>query len=127
MNDLLIAVPKRVTLEDLTAVLKHGWTVTGSAVQPRVELDQHSMAYLTELELDPGVEEEIFLDDPPMRDAVRVRLGEYRLISLRYSDPRLARNIALAIATSKLAEEPMFLNPGGSFLSPEEFVRSNSE
>jgi|HubBroStandDraft_6_1064221.scaffolds.fasta_scaffold480449_2 hypothetical protein len=67
MNDLLIAVPKRVTLEDRTAVLKHGWTVTGSAVQPRVELDQRSRAYLTELDLDPGVEEEIFLDDPPMR------------------------------------------------------------
>jgi hypothetical protein len=33
--------------------------------------------------------------------------------------------MALAIATSKLAEKPMLLNPGGSFLVPDEFVRSN--
>jgi hypothetical protein len=127
VNDLLIVVPTRVTLEDLTAVLKRTWAVTGSATQPRVSLEPHATAYLSELELGPALEEEIFLDDPPMRDAVRARLGDYRLISLRYSDPRLAREMAIAIARSNLAEEPMLLNADGSFLTPDEFLRSDAE
>jgi hypothetical protein len=55
-----------------------------------------------------------------MREASRARLGDNRLISLRYSDPSLARETALAIARSTLPEEPTLLNADESFETAHE-------
>ena len=126
MNDLLLVTPQNVTLSDIARVLASRWTVTGSVTQPRVELDPNSKAYLEELGTDAALDEEIFLDEPLAREVMRALLGDFRVITMRYSDPVLARELALTIARAPLAGEGLFLNSDGKFRSADDYLRELS-
>src|ERR1700730_7596870 len=110
MNDLYVVVPANVTLSMVRDVLGRSWTVEGSPTQPRIELDRSSKAYLTEIDMTPSLEEEVFIDDPQVLEQIKREFDGYRLIAVRYSDRALAQEVARAIASSELASMPMLLD-----------------
>jgi hypothetical protein len=127
MNDLYVVVPANVTVSMLGDVLGRFWTVKGSPAQPRIELDRSSKAYLTEIDMTPSLEEEVFIDDPQVLEQIKREFGGYRLIAVRYSDPALAQEVARAIASSELARMPMLLDATGEFQAPSEFLAHTGE
>jgi hypothetical protein len=122
MNDLYIIVPASVTLADLANVLRLHWKVEGSPTQPSVAIDRYSRAYLTELDMSDAASEELFLDEPDLPDRLRSEFGDFRVISLRYSDRTLADEMSRAIASSELATRAMLLDADGRFLSPSSYL-----
>ena len=122
MNDVAIIVPATITLGDVAQVLARSWSLDPDLVQPSVELNPSEFAYVTEIEVTPEVEEEMFLEDPVIPDVIRRDFGDYRLLALRYTSPRLARDMTRAIASSELAHRPMLLDADGAFLSARDFL-----
>lgn len=127
MNDVLIIVPTTVTLADVADVLARSWSLDEEIDQPSVVLDPYERAYVTELDVTPQLEEEIFLEDPVTPDLIKTQFGDYRLLALRYTSPRLARAMAQAIASSELADQPMLLDADGTFLSARDFLARLAE
>jgi hypothetical protein len=122
MEEVFIAVPSTVTLDDISAVLRKSWTLDESLSQPHVVLDPWSRAYVAELDRQQVEGDALFFQDPVQPEMLRRRIGNYRLLALRYTDPSLAREMARAIATSELATKPMLLDADGTFLTPQEFI-----
>jgi hypothetical protein len=124
MEEVFIIVPEEVTLDSVGAVLERHWTLEKGYATPHVELSPTERAYVVELdELSEADLEDLSLDHPDIQQTLSNRFGEYRVLSLRYRSPALARDMARAIASSELAERPMLLNADGTYLSPREFVR----
>lgn len=59
---------------------------------------------------------EFFLGDPDLPQQLQAHFGEYRILSLHYRDPQLAREMARAIASSELADQPMLIDADGTLL-----------
>ncbi len=90
-----------------------------------MELSPTERAYVDEL-TDPTEDEldDLFFERDDIRTMLPERFGgQQRIMTLRYRSPKLARDMARAIASSELAERPMLLNADGTYLDPREFVR----
>ena len=122
MEEVFIIVPRSVTLDDVADVLRRSWTLDEGVGVPYVQTGPDSTAYVAEPEVTRTFEEELALDHPNLWDRVRGTVGDHRILSLRYRDPTLAREVARAIATSELASRPMLLNADGAYLTPDEFL-----
>jgi hypothetical protein len=123
VEEVFIAVPRSVTLDAIGDVLRQRWTLDESMSQPQVVLDDSSRAYVAELDHAEVEDDPLFFEDPGTPATLRDHIGDYRLFSLRYTDPALARAMTRAIAASRLAETPMLINSDGSFVTPVEFLR----
>jgi hypothetical protein len=121
MEEIFIVVPKSVTLGDISDVLRRHWTLEEHRDQPSVELDLNRRAYVAELDEAETDADPLFYE-PGERESLRERVGDFRMLSLRYRSPELAREMASAIAKSELAELPLLLNDDGTYLTPEEFL-----
>jgi hypothetical protein len=148
MNDLLIAVPKRVTLGTWPSrsrsrssprsrcsstqvgvprsvtigmigdVLRRTWTLDEDMAQPAVETGPGSHAYVAEV--DPAtVDDPLFLR-PAEREELARRLGDHHPFSVRSTSPALGQDMARAIAASELAASPMLVDLWDRFLTPAE-------
>jgi hypothetical protein len=77
---------------------------------------------VVEHELDEAFLEEFFLDRAGMLETLRERVGDFRILGLRYRGPALAREVARSIAASELAADPMLLDADGSLLPAAAFL-----
>jgi hypothetical protein len=121
MEEVFIIVPLSVTLTDVANVLGRSWDVDNELGVPYIEGKQ-SHAYVVEPELTDRFMEEFFLDEPRMRERLREKFGDFRILALRYRDPALARDMARAIASSELSKTPMLLTADDTYVSPGEFL-----
>jgi hypothetical protein len=123
MEEVFIGVPKTVTLGDVAKVLRRSWALDETMNEPHVVLALGSRAYVTELDRAEVECDPLFFEDPSKPEALRAAIGDdYRLLSLRFTDPALARDMSRALAKSELAEQPMLLDATGTFLSPGQFL-----
>jgi hypothetical protein len=121
MEEIFIVVPKSVSLEDISDVLRRYWTLEEHRDQPSVELDLNRRAYVAELD-EAETDADPLFHEPGERESLYERVGDFRILSLRYRSPELGRDMASAIAKSELAERPLLLNADGTYLTPEEFL-----
>jgi hypothetical protein len=121
MEELFIIVPKRVTLDDVRAVLQRRWPLEAHRNQPSVELDRNRGAYVAEL--DPTtIENDPLFFGPGERARLHACVGDFRVLALRYRSPQLAREMARAIAASDLGEGPMLVDADGTYLTARDFL-----
>jgi hypothetical protein len=123
MEEVFIGVPTAVTLGDVANVLRRSWTLDDTMSEPHVVLALGSRAYVTELDRTDVESDPLHFEDPSKPVKLRAAIGDdYRLLSLRFTDPALARDMTRALAKSELAEQPMLLDADGIFLNPGEFL-----
>ena len=122
MEEIFIAVPTSVTLRDIRDVLERIWELDPDMEQPHIRLDLHRRAYVAELDAEDLDAFDMFSEGE--RELVQERVGDFRMLSLRWRSRDLAKHMARVIASSKLAEDPMLISPDGPYLTPEEFLAS---
>jgi hypothetical protein len=122
VEEVFIVVPSTVTVEDVTNVLRRSWRLDEEMSDPYIEDTSGATAYVVEHELDEAFLEEFFLDRAGMLETLRERVGDFRILGLRYRGPALAREVARSIAASELAADPMLLDADGSLLPAAAFL-----
>jgi hypothetical protein len=128
MEEIFIITTKGVGLPDIADVLRRTWRLDDELGVPYVKVDSHSRAYVAEPELDELFKEDLFLEHPEMPEILAKQFGrDYKIFSLRYRDPALAREMAHAIASSELADSPMLLNADGTYLPAKRFLARLAE
>jgi hypothetical protein len=128
MEEIFIITTKAVGLADIADVLRRTWKVDDELGVPYIKVDSHSTAYVAEQEVDELLTEDLFLEHPEMPEILGKQFGrEYKIFSLRYRDPALAREMARAIASAELANSPMLLNADGTYLPAKGFLARLSE
>jgi hypothetical protein len=121
VNEVFIATPANVTLDMIGEVLARTWNLDRELTQPSVKLGPGEWAYVAEVDGET-IEDPLFLS-PDERAALRQRIGNYRIFTVRYASPMLGRDMARAIASSELGEKPMLLDYHDLFLGPREFLQ----
>jgi hypothetical protein len=119
-NEIVVALPRSVTLEMIGDVLRRTWTLDEDMAQPTVEIGPGTHAYVVEVG-HATMDDPLFFQ-PAEREELSRRLGDHHLFSVRSTSPALGRDMARAIAASELAASPMLLDLRDTFLTPAEFL-----
>jgi hypothetical protein len=128
MEEIFIITTKAIGLPNFAEVLRRTWKLDDELGVPYVKVDSHSRAYVAEPELDERFKEDLFLEQPEMPAILAKQFGDdYRIFSLRYRDPALAREMARVITSSEMADSPMLLNADGTYLPAKTFLARLAE